>query len=256
MSPKNNKFIIHDPFLGERALWVTAEGPDGSGKSTLVKAIARWMQEQVGELYAVSTHEIGGSAIGENVRQLILHPKSGQALCNTSKTLLCWVDRIEHQRKVRALLKRGMSVVQDRTYLSTYAYQGMLLGDTPLVAAVHSQLIIKNPDILFILDVDPETVVKRVGNRHDSNEVDPIGNDDMDNMNDRQLKDLCNFYRGIEHQMPATARLKADSYIVHLDGRKSQEELLGEAIAHIECFMSSPELWVNSLLHPDDNLKG
>lgn len=252
MSRNSNKFIIRDPFLGERALWVKAEGPDGSGKSTLVKAIAQWMQEEVGINNAKATHEIGGSSIGQNVRQLILHPKEGQTLNNASKTLLCWVDRVEHQRDVRALLKRGTAVVQDRTYLSTYAYQGMLYGDSPLVAAVHSQLNIKNADILFILDVDPATIIERVGNRHASNEVDPVGNDDMDNMDDRQLKDLCYFYRGIEHQMPATARLKADSYIVHLDGRKSQEELLQEAIMHIELFMRSPDLWQNTMLHPDD----
>lgn len=252
MSPKNNKFIIRDPFLGDRAIWSTAEGPDGSGKSTFVKNLTAWMQEQAGINNVVATHEIGGSAVGQNVRQLILHPKEGQELHNKSKTLLCWVDRVEHQRKVRDLLKSGVAVVQDRTYLSTYAYQGMLYGDSPLVGAVHTQLNIKNPDILFILDVDPETIIERVGNRHASNAVDPVGNDDMDNMNDRQLKDLCYYYRGIEHVLPATTRLKADTYVVHLDGRKPQDVLLAEAIEHIEKFLAKPELWVNTLLHPDD----
>jgi Thymidylate kinase len=210
------------------------------------------MQEQVGINNVKATHEIGGSCIGQNIRQLILHPKDGQSLSNKAKTMLCWVDRVEHQSYVRSLLAQGIAVVQDRTYLSTYAYQGLLYGDMPLVAAMHSQLNIKNPDILFILDVDPETIIERVGNRHASNTTDPLGNDDMDNMDDRQLKDLCYYYRGIEHQMPATSRLKADSYIVHLDGRKSQEELLQEAIMHIELFMRSPDLWHNTILHPDD----
>lgn len=252
MSRNNSKFMIRDPFLGERAAWTKAEGPDGSGKSTFVENLTKWMQEQVGVTRVIKTHEIGGSSIGRTVRQLILHPKQDEELCMASKTLLCWTDRVEHQRSVRALLKSGIAVVQDRTYLSTYAYQGMLYGESALNAAVHSQLNIKNPDILFILDVDPETIIKRVGNRHASNTTDPLGNDDMDNMNDRQLKDLCYYYRGIEHQMPVSSRLKADSYIVHLDGTKSQEELLQEAIGHIEKFLATPELWVNSLLHPDD----
>lgn len=252
MSPSSNKYLIRDPYIGERGLLINYEGPDGSGKTTLAENTFTMMQEDAGINRVQRTHEIGGTAQGKTFRQMILHPKETQELEMATKTLLCWADRIENQRQVRQWLRQGISVVQDRTYLSTYAYQGILHGQSPLVAALHCQLDIKNPDILFILDVDPETIIERVGNRHHSGAVDPAGNDDMDNMDDRQLKDLCYFYRGAEHQVPPTTRLKADSYIVHLDGRKTQEQLLQDVKMHIEYFIRKPELWQNTILHPAD----
>ncbi|AHI60461.1 thymidylate kinase [Erwinia phage Ea35-70] len=229
-----------------RGLYVKAEGPDGSGKSTFVKLLTEWLQTQLGNSRAVMTREMGGTAQGRVFREMVLFPKETQELDLQTETLLCWADRVEGQKQVKAWLNAGIAVVQDRTYFSTYAYQGMLYGQSPLVSKIHSGLDIMNADIVFVLDVDPEDILARVGRREAKGNEDPTGNDRMDVMTDRQLKDLCYFYRGIEHQMPACANIK-QSKVIHLDGRQTQEQLLQDAIVHLTRFLDEKEREANDL---------
>lgn len=233
-------WVYDQKISRHRGLYVVFEGPDGSGKSTLSKNTTEWLGNELGGTGVIATREMGGTAQGATFRQMVLFPKETQSLDLQTETLLCWADRVEGQKQVKEWLDAGIAVVQDRTYFSTYAYQGMLFGQTPLVNKVHTGLNIMNADMVFVLDVNPETIIERVGRRVVKGEEDPVGNDRMDTMTDIQLKNLCHYYQGIEYNLPECARVH-ESAVIHLDGTLPQDKLLEQVIAHVNRFLDKKE---------------
>lgn len=105
-------------------LFITFEGGDGAGKSTQAELLGAWLEERGHEV--VRTREPGGTRLGAEVRQLLLH--GGDAVGDVdprAEALLYAADRAQHVAKVvRPALERGAIVVQDRYIDSSLAYQG------------------------------------------------------------------------------------------------------------------------------------
>jgi len=103
----------------KHGLFLTFEGVDGAGKSTHVQ----WTVEQLRAhgLTVVSTREPGGTAVGEKLRELLLHQSMGLEC----ETLLMFAARAQHLKEViRPALEAGSWVVCDRFTDATFAYQG------------------------------------------------------------------------------------------------------------------------------------
>jgi len=102
-------------------LFITFEGGDGSGKTTQVSLLAKWLESQGQKV--LLTREPGGTDVGQELRNIVLHRQG--ALAPRAEALLYAADRAHHiYAVVRPALEAGITVVQDRYLDSSVAYQG------------------------------------------------------------------------------------------------------------------------------------
>ncbi len=105
-----------------RGVFITFEGPEGSGKTSQLRALAEFLRAQMHPV--VTTREPGGTAIGQHIREVLLQPEYGD-LHPRAEVLLFLADRAQHVEEViRPALQRGDIVLCDRFADSTLAYQG------------------------------------------------------------------------------------------------------------------------------------
>ena len=143
---------------GARGLFITLEGPEGSGKTTAARNLARWLRQQGRE--AVLTHEPGGTPLGEAIRELVLHQQGvSDDLDPRTDALLYAASRAQHvARVIRPALDRGEWVICARFADSSLAYQGYGYGNDledlrQLQAFATGGLV---PDLTLLIDVPVE----------------------------------------------------------------------------------------------------
>jgi dTMP kinase len=135
-------------------LFITLEGGDGSGKTTQAALLEEWLVGQGRSV--VRTREPGGTDLGVELRQIVLHRRGH--IAPRAEALLYAADRAHHvETLVRPALDRGDVVLQDRYVDSSVAYQGagrVLGGDEvrELSAWAADGL---TPDLTVLLDLDP-----------------------------------------------------------------------------------------------------
>jgi dTMP kinase len=142
-------------------LFVTFEGGDGVGKSTQVRLLTAWLEER-GET-VVSTREPGGTDVGLEVRQLVLHHRGD--IAPRAEALLYAADRAHHiATLVRPALERNEVVIQDRYIDSSVAYQGA--GRVLDAAEVRSLSLWATenllPDVTILLDLEESVARERL----------------------------------------------------------------------------------------------
>lgn len=146
-----------------RGLFLTVEGVEGSGKTTVTKSLAEWLRQK--GLTVIVTAEPGGTPLGTHIRELLAN--FGERT-EWAEAFLFLADRTEHVAKViRPALERGEIVLSDRFTDSTIAYQAFGLG-LPLERLMELNRIATNglsPDLTLLLDVEPEIGLQRVKNR-------------------------------------------------------------------------------------------
>ena len=141
-------------------MFITFEGPEGCGKSTQARELKVFLESRGKEV--VLTHEPGGTALGTQIRDLLLHSKG--AVDAISELCLFAADRAEHMRQlIMPSLSSGKIVISDRFVDSTLAYQiggrGLPEDLVRYLNMISSKGIM--PDITFLLDVSPEIGLKR-----------------------------------------------------------------------------------------------
>jgi len=142
-------------------LFITFEGGDGSGKSTQVNLLKDYLDNLNFE--TIKTREPGGTPSAEILRGLLTTGEV-EKWTPMSEALLMWASRYEHLIQViEPALNSGKNVICDRFYDSTYAYQGVAhnLGIDKMEKL--KKIIIGDiePDVTFILDIDPKVGLKR-----------------------------------------------------------------------------------------------
>ena len=142
-------------------LFITFEGGDGSGKSTQVNLLKNYLDNLNFE--TIKTREPGGTPSAEILRDLLTTGEV-EKWTPMSEALLMWASRYEHLIQViEPALNSGKNVICDRFYDSTYAYQGVAhnLGIDKMEKL--KKIIIGDiePDITFVLDIDPKVGLKR-----------------------------------------------------------------------------------------------
>ncbi|RIP32656.1 dTMP kinase [Staphylococcus gallinarum] len=139
--------------------FITFEGPEGSGKTTIMKAVADKLQQ---DYQIVMTREPGGVKTGEKIRELLL---DGDAMDERTEALLFAASRREHLvGKVMPALENGNIVLCDRYIDSSLAYQGYARGiGISEVKSINEFAIDKMyPDVTVYLDVSVEVGRQRI----------------------------------------------------------------------------------------------
>ena len=141
-----------------RGLFITFEGPDGAGKTTIFNKVSEQLHT------ALATREPGGIDIAEQIRKVIL-AKENTAMDPRTEALLYAAARRQHLvEKVRPALDRGQVVLCDRFVDSSLAYQGYARGLGIDEVWQINQFAIENlmPDLTIYFDIEPELGLKRI----------------------------------------------------------------------------------------------
>lgn len=158
-------------------MFITLEGPEGSGKTSHIKPLADWLSAQGHKVF--TTREPGGTSIGEQIRAVI-HDLKNTEMHPHTETLLYQAARAQIvEQVIRPKLAAGVIVISDRYADSTIAYQGYghqqdLDEVRALVKYATGGL---TPDLTILLDLDVEVGLKRKKqnavewNRMDAHEV-------------------------------------------------------------------------------------
>ncbi|WP_296425090.1 dTMP kinase [Yoonia sp.] len=140
--------------------FITFEGIDGSGKSTQSRRLAQHLQDQ--GIQVVLTREPGGSPGAEEIRQLVLTGDPDRWSAETEILLFTAARRDHLEKMIEPSLAAGKTVISDRFADSTRVYQGATRGDLRAkVDALHALMIGREPDLTFIIDMDPATALQR-----------------------------------------------------------------------------------------------
>jgi dTMP kinase len=152
-------------------MFVTFEGPEGGGKSTMVQRVAAAILADGQEV--VTTREPGAGETGQRIRELLLH---GPDMPPETELLLFLADRANHVRTViRPALEAGKIVLCDRFADSTWVYQAYVreLDRTFVEAGNQFATGGLEPDLTILLDLEPEIGMSRFTSR-DRIEAQPI----------------------------------------------------------------------------------
>jgi len=155
-------------------MFITFEGPDGSGKSTQMKLLADYL---AGRGFPVSTtREPGGTPIGDQIRQVLLDP-ANRAMHARTEILLFIASRAQHTEEViRPRLRAGEIVLCDRYRDSTVAYQGYGQGVDRLMLESFNDFATGGllPDLTLLLDLPAEIGLERRSRAGDWNRLDAL----------------------------------------------------------------------------------
>jgi dTMP kinase len=150
-----------------RGRFVTFEGIDGSGKTTQIRLIAQWLRERGTSV--VETVEPGGTAIGRQIRKILLDPASAEIHART-ELLLYFASRAQNvEQVIRPALAAGSIVLCDRFTDSTLVYQGCGRGLDISVLHELDRIACQGlkPDATFLIDIDLETSLERARRRNE-----------------------------------------------------------------------------------------
>ncbi len=149
--------------MSRRGLFISIEGGEGAGKSTVMAALGQALAASGREV--VSTREPGGTPEGEAIRRLLLDP--GNHLLPETELLLMFASRAQLVRQiVLPALARGAAVVADRFTDASFAYQGGGRGlDRGHIAELERWAAGIKPDLTFLLDVGVSEGMARARSR-------------------------------------------------------------------------------------------
>jgi len=151
-------------------LFITLEGPEGSGKSTQIEQVADFLRRKGYTVYC--TREPGGSSIGDQIRD-VLHDVNNTEMSSRAEILLYSASRAQLvEQVILPRLAQGEVVLCDRYADSTYAYQGygrQLDFDTLRTITEFATQNLK-PDLTIYLDLDVETGLQRKVNANAAGE--------------------------------------------------------------------------------------
>ncbi len=211
--------------MPEPGLFVVVEGPEGSGKSTLIRALAERMAAAGQE--PVVVREPGGTPLAESVRRTLL--EADHQVAPVAELFLFLAARADLTAQVlRPALARGRVVVADRFTLSTEVYQVLGRGlDGALVAAGNAAATGGcRPDVTLVLDLPP-------GVGRERQEAAGKALDRLDRESAEFHDRICRAYVAV-----------TGPGIVHLDGTGSPEQLLEAAWTAVRNVR--PDLWRQS----------
>ena len=191
---------------------VSFEGPEGSGKSTQISHLAAHFQKTHREV--ITTREPGGTEIGEQIRNIIVHNSRGDEMCAETELLLFTAARAQLVREVIApALLRGAIVLSDRFLDSTTVYQGIARNLAADPVSQINRFAVGNvmPDLTVVLDVPEEVSLARLKQR-------------ATDLPDRMERENVDFYKKVREGYLLLARGMPERFIV-VDGTKPEDAI-------------------------------
>ena len=198
----------------KRGLFITFEGPDGSGKTTVSTAVT---ERLLSEGYKVRyTREPGGIGIAEQIRNVILDP-ANTAMDERTEALLYAASRRQHLvEKILPLLKDGITVISDRFIDSSLAYQGCgrQIGIDEVFSINQFAVQGHMPEKTIYLDIDAETGLERINK----------GREYLDRLDQESLE----FHQRVFAGYKEVIRRYRDRMII-IDASKDKEAVISDA---------------------------
>ncbi|MEM9474266.1 MAG: dTMP kinase [Pseudomonadota bacterium] len=141
-------------------IFITFEGIDGSGKSTQARRLAAYLEGKGQSPFL--TREPGGSEGAEEIRRLLVEGDPERWSPETEILLFTAARRDHLEKTIGPALAEGRVVISDRFADSTRVYQGTTRGDLRhIVDDLHQLMIGREPDLTFVIDMDPEQALTR-----------------------------------------------------------------------------------------------
>ena len=189
---------------------ISFEGSEGSGKSTQIAHLAQHLQDA--KLDVISTREPGGTEIGEQVRNIIVHNSKGDEMCAETELLLFAAARAQLVREVIApALLRGAYVLSDRYLDSSTVYQG--IGRNLAMGPVNqiNRFAVGNvmPDLTIVIDVPTSVSLARIRQR-------------ASDLPDRMERENIDFYEKVRVGYLVLAKGMPERFVV-IDGNKRED---------------------------------
>lgn len=199
-----------------KPLFISFEGIEGSGKSTQAKKLHEFFLSQ--NIDAILTREPGGTKAGEKIREILIDEKITKLEAKT-ELFLNFAARLEHVEKlIKPSLAAQKTVICDRFFDSTYAYQGSAFGlDEKLIDEVKKMTIGDfAPDLTFLIDVPVEVAFARIAGRAENNRYEKLGLDFHQKVRD-----------GFLFLAAKNSRIKK------IDGTKNQQEIFDKIFSFL-----------------------
>ena len=152
----------------QQALFITLEGVEGAGKSTLMEFVADLFSKAGQEV--IQTREPGGTKTGEQIRNILLD-SNNICLTNDTELLLMFAAREQHlQEVIKPALSSGKVVICDRFTDASYAYQGGGRGIEQSRIQILETWVQQGlkPDLTLLFDLDVEIGLRRAGKRSEA----------------------------------------------------------------------------------------
>ncbi len=152
----------------KKNLFITLEGIEGAGKSTVIDFIENFITSSGYDV--VKTREPGGTAIGEQIREILLN-KNNDKLTDDTELLLIFAARAQHLSEIiLPNLTSNKIVLCDRFIDASYAYQGAGRGIEQSKINLLENWVMPDikPDLTFLLDLDPKIALERTNKRSDA----------------------------------------------------------------------------------------
>jgi dTMP kinase len=134
-------------------MYICLEGIDGSGKSTQIELIAEWLKKCGLEVLRV--FEPTNSPAGKIIREMLKNPNATHENFQKTLALLFAADRIILMDKIAQAEHEGKIVLSDRCFYSSMVYQ----NGAQWIADINKYA--KRPDLVMLMDIDPETAISR-----------------------------------------------------------------------------------------------
>jgi dTMP kinase len=191
---------------------ISFEGSEGSGKSTQIARLAAHFQKVQREV--ITTREPGGTEIGEQIRNIIVHNSKGDEMCAETELLLFAAARAQLVREVIApAMMRGVMVLSDRFLDSSTVYQGIgrNLAADPVAQINRFAVGTVMPDLTIVLDVPEEVSLARLRQR-------------ASDLPDRMERENIGFYKKVREGYLLLAQSMPERFIV-VDGTKTEDAI-------------------------------
>ncbi len=197
-----------------RGKFITFEGCDGSGKSTQLKMLSKYLTEQ--GIPHIFTREPGGGKISEAIREILLSGKNME-MTDECEALLYAASRVQHlSDRVEPALKEGKLVICDRYVDSSLAYQGYARGLGVEFVSKINEFALKNykPDVTVFIDLSPADAFQR---KHGADQ-----NDRLELAGMQFHERVYAGYKKIAEEEPTR--------VACVDGRKTPDEIFADVI--------------------------
>ena len=199
-----------------KGLLITIEGGDGSGKSTQLAFIKKYLQEK--KIDALITREPGGTSVGEKTRNLVLDPQNTE-MAHLTEALLFAAARAQHVAEVIGpAIEKGEIVICDRYIDSSLVYQGEARGMGKPVYEMNKIAIGEyEPDATILLNITPQIVRER---------IEPAKRDRLEAEPDEFHRKVFDAYKELAKRFPER--------IIEIDASLPREEVSAQIEKHLE----------------------
>lgn len=205
-----------------KGIFVTFEGPDGSGKTSVLNSVVEMLNQTSKKNDYILTREPGGNRISEDIRGIVLDPRNTEMDEKTEALLYAAARRQHLVDTILPALNEGKLVLCDRFVDSSLAYQGAgrHIGVYQVAKINEFATDGLQPDLTFYFDIEPEVGLARIKN-HRQDEVNRLDQESLQ------------FYEDVRAQYLCLAK-ENPKRIIKIDARKSLADVTAQVLALLE----------------------